>query len=138
VLPGMQKRNSGRIIFISSVGGGINVYPGFSLADGMSKAAVTFLGRQLAAELIHSKIRVFTICPGATDTPMFGSSTLDHLDEDERKKLISALPGGRLVRPQEIAQIALFLSGDSSDALHGAVLDASLGLGVNPGALNKK
>ena len=137
ILEGMQKRSSGRIIFISSVGGGINVYPGFSLADGMSKAAVAFLGRQLAAELVHSAIRVFTVCPGATNTPMFSTSTLDHLGEDDRKKVIAGLPGGRLIEPSEIAGITLFLAGKSADVLHGAVIDASLGLGVNPAELKK-
>jgi NAD(P)-dependent dehydrogenase (short-subunit alcohol dehydrogenase family) len=137
ILEGMQKRGSGRIIFISSVGGGINVYPGFSLADGMSKAAVAFLGRQLAAELVHSAIRVFTVCPGATNTPMFASSTLDHLGEDDRKKVISGLPGGRLIEPSEIAAVTLFLAGKSADILHGSVIDASLGLGVNPAELKK-
>lgn len=137
ILEGMHTRGSGRIIFISSVGGGINVYPGFSLADGMSKAAVAFLGRQLAAELVHSAIRVFTVCPGATNTPMFSSSTLDHLGDDERKKVIAGLPGGRLIEPSEIAGITLFLAGKSADVLHGAVIDASLGLGVNPAELKK-
>ncbi|TVQ15683.1 MAG: SDR family oxidoreductase [Balneolaceae bacterium] len=137
ILAGMRKRNSGRIIFISSVGGGINVYPGFSLADGMSKAAIAFLGRQLAAELVHTGIRVFTVCPGATNTPMFSSSTLDHLDDDAREKVVSGLPGGRLIEPAEIAAITLFLSGKAADVLHGAVIDASLGLGVNPAELKK-
>jgi NAD(P)-dependent dehydrogenase (short-subunit alcohol dehydrogenase family) len=137
ILEGMRKRGSGRIIFISSVGGGINVYPGFSLADGMSKAAVAFLGRQLAAELVHSAIRVFTVCPGATNTPMFSASTLDHLGDDVRKKVIAGLPGGRLIEPAEIAVITLFLAGKSADVLHGAVIDASLGLGVNPAELKK-
>lgn len=137
VLDGMRSRNSGRILLISSVGGGINVFPGFSFADGMSKAALTFFGRQLAAELIQTGIRVFTVCPGATNTPMFASSTLDHLDESERMELISGLPGGRLIEPDEIAELALFLAGGASDILHGAVIDASLGLGVNPGVLNK-
>ncbi|MFU8860194.1 MAG: SDR family NAD(P)-dependent oxidoreductase [Cyclonatronaceae bacterium] len=137
VLDGMRSRNSGRILLISSVGGGINVFPGFSFADGMSKAALTYFGRQLAAELNQTGIRVFTVCPGATNTPMFSSSTLDHLNESERKKLITGLPGGRLIEPAEIAELAFFLAGNASDILHGAVIDASLGLGVNPGVLNK-
>lgn len=42
----------------------------------MSKAAVAFLGRQLAATLAYTGIDVFTVRPGATDTPMFQASTL--------------------------------------------------------------
>ena len=42
-----------KLINISSVGGGIAAFPGFRLSDGMSKSAVAFLTRQLAAEAVH-------------------------------------------------------------------------------------
>jgi len=60
----------GKIINISSVGGGIACFPGFNIADGMSKASIAFMTRQLAAELIHTDVEVFAICPGVTDTDM--------------------------------------------------------------------
>ena len=131
------KKQGGTIINISSVGGGINQFPGFNVADGMSKAAVSYLTRHLAAELSHDPVHVFAICPGATETPMFGASTLDHLSPEKREELLSKLPGGRLISPDEIASIALFLCTDSAQVLRGTVLDASLGLGVNPGLLQK-
>lgn len=135
--PEMVKRGNGKIILISSVGGGITQIPGFTHADGMSKAAIAFLGRILAADLVNTGVDVFTICPGATDTPMFNASTLNHLSEVEKKSLISALPKGRMIEPSEIADLGFFLASDSARLLHGAVLDASLGLGVNPGLLQK-
>lgn len=131
------KKKGGKIINISSVGGGITQFPGFSPSDGMSKAALAFLTRQLAAELSHSRVDVFAICPGATETPMFGASTLNKLSENERKALTEKLPGGRLICPVEIARIALFLCREEARVLRGTVLDASLGLGVNPGLLQK-
>ena len=136
LLPSMKK-NGGKIINIASVGGGITQFPGFHLADGMSKAAMVFMTRQLAAEMAHEPVDVFAICPGATETPMFGKSTLDHLDIDQKKELIQKLPLNRLINPKEIAEIALFLSSDKGKVLRGSVLDASLGLGVNPGLLQK-
>ena len=135
--PKMVERGSGKIILISSVGGGITQFPGFNYADGMSKAAVAFLGRTLGADLAQSGVEVFTICPGATDTPMFRASTLNDLGENERLGVIKSLPKSRLIEPREIAELGLFLATDAGKVLHGAVLDASMGLGVNPGLLQK-
>jgi len=137
LLPHFKERDFGTIIFLSSVGGGITQVPGFRYADGMSKAAIAFLGRILAADLAQSGINVFTICPGATSTPMFEASTLTGLDPSSREKLIAALPKGRMIEAEEIAALAHFLTTDAAKPLHGAVLDASMGLGVNPGLLQK-
>lgn len=135
LLPSMENRGFGKIIFVSSVGGGVTQFPTFHLADGMSKAALAYLGRHLQARLSSAPVDVFTICPGATETPMFEASTLSRLDEAARKKLVESLPGGRLIDPSEIASLAVFLCTDQARVLRGAVLDASLGLGVHPGAL---
>lgn len=137
LMPHFKRRDTGTVIFLSSVGGGITQVPGFRYADGMSKAAIAFLGRILAADLTQSGISVFTICPGATSTPMFEASTLAGLDESSRKKLIAALPKGRMIEADEIAALAHFLTTDVAKPLHGAVLDASMGLGVNPGLLQR-
>jgi NAD(P)-dependent dehydrogenase (short-subunit alcohol dehydrogenase family) len=138
LLPGMKEHAYGKIIFLSSVGGGITQFPDFRLSDGMSKAAIAHLGRQLAKELSFQPIDVFTVCPGATDTPMFQASTLNQLTEDQKIALIQQLPGKRLITPSDIADLCFFLCQDSSSILRGAVLDASLGLGVHPGALTGK
>ncbi|PRX98538.1 NAD(P)-dependent dehydrogenase (short-subunit alcohol dehydrogenase family) [Allonocardiopsis opalescens] len=135
LLPAMRERGRGTIINIASVGGGVAAFPGFHLADGMSKAALAYLTRQLAAELAHEGVDVFAICPGAVDTPMLAASTLDALDAAERAELVGRLPKGRLIEPEEIAELVWWLAGDAARVLHGAVLDASLGLGVHPGLL---
>jgi NAD(P)-dependent dehydrogenase (short-subunit alcohol dehydrogenase family) len=137
ILPGM-KTHGGRIINISSVGGGITQFPNFTTADGMSKSALAFMSRQLSAELTQDPVDVFAVCPGAVETPMFNASTLDHLDEEQRHGVIKNLPGGRLIEPAEIAKIARFLCTPEASVLRGAVLDASLGLGSNPGQLQAK
>ena len=137
LLPKMLERGSGKIILLSSVGGGVTQFPGFNYADGMSKAAIAFLGRTLGADLAQTGVDVFTICPGATNTPMFQASTLNHLSDEEQKKVIASLPKFRLIDPREIAELGYFLTTDAGKLLHGAVLDASMGLGVNPGLLLK-
>lgn len=136
LLPRMLARGRGRIVFVGSVGGSVTHFPGFRAADGMSKAALTFYARQLAAELAHQPIDVFLVSPGATDTPMLQRSTLDHLGPRARRAFVERLPRGRLIAPAEIAALILALCGDGLRALHGAVLDASLGLGVSPGLLD--
>ncbi len=133
LLPAMEERGFGKIILISSVGGGIAQFSGFHLGDGMSKAALAYLGKHLQARYARDPIDVFTVCPGATETPMFEASTLGKLDPAARRKLIDSLPGRRLIDPSEIAKIVVWLCTAEARVLRGAVLDASLGLGVNPG-----
>jgi NAD(P)-dependent dehydrogenase (short-subunit alcohol dehydrogenase family) len=127
-----------KIINLSSVGGGIQTFPGFRLSDGMSKAAVAFMTRQLAAELTDTRADVFAICPGATNTPMFQASTLNAMTQSERAAFTQALPKGRLIEPAEIANIIVFLASEYSTPLHGAVIDASMGLGVRPGLITER
>jgi NAD(P)-dependent dehydrogenase (short-subunit alcohol dehydrogenase family) len=126
-----------KIINLSSVGGGIQVFPGFRLSDGMSKAAVAFMTRQLAAELTGSLVDVFAICPGATNTAMFQASTLNTMAAEQRQEFIRSMPKGRLIEPYEIANLVVFLASEYSTLLHGAVIDASMGLGVRPGIITE-
>jgi NAD(P)-dependent dehydrogenase (short-subunit alcohol dehydrogenase family) len=135
LLPAMVERGRGKIINVASVGGGITQFPGFHPADGMSKAALAYLTRHLAADLAYSPVDVFALCPGAVETGMFEASTLGKLLPRERAALTARLPRGRLIRPEEIAELVWWLAGEHSAALHGAVIDASMGLGVNPALL---
>lgn len=123
-----------KLINISSVGG-LQVFPSMRLADNMSKAAIVYMTRQLAAELVHEPIDVFGVCPGATDTEMFRSSTLKGMNEKEERRFCSRLPKGRLIRPEEVAEVVVFLASGYSTVMHGSVLDLSMGLGVHPGLL---
>ena len=126
-----------KLINFSSVGGGFQAFPHFRLSDGMSKAAVSFLTKQLAAEHVHTNIDVFAIAPGATNTGMFQASTLNGMTDIERKDFIAQLPKGRLIEPEEIANLVLFLAAVESTYLHGAVIDASMGLGSRPGLISE-
>lgn len=127
-----------KLVNIASVGGGVAAFPGFRLSDGMSKAAVGHLTRQLAAEQVTGGVDVFALCPGATNTAMFQQSTLNPMSTDERAAFVAALPKGRLIEPAEIAEVIAFLCGPHSTVLHGAVIDASMGLGVRPGIMTER
>jgi len=129
----LKRNTSSKLIFVSSVGGGVAAFPYFSLSDGMSKAAVSFLGRQLSAENTHTLIDVFVICPGATETPMFTASTLVHLSPEQRKAFDANQAKKRLIQPEEISYWLEQLLQKESTVLHGCNIDASMGLGVRPG-----
>ena len=135
ILPGMLERGGGKIVNVASVGGGVTQFPEFRIADGMSKAALTYLTRQLAAELVHAPVDVFAVCPGAVDTTMFQASMLAGLSPVGRAAFEATLPMGRLIEPGEISDVVWWLAGGESTVMHGAVIDASMGLGVHPGLL---
>lgn len=122
-----------KIINLSSVGGGTTQIPGFLLSDGMSKSAIAFLTRALAAEHVHDVIDVFGISPGAINTRMLQASTLDKMTDAARRAYVAHLPKRRLIEPAEIAALILFLASAYAAPLHGSVIDASMGLGVRPG-----
>lgn len=128
-----KKETKSKLIFVSSVGGGLAAFPKFTPSDGMSKAAVAFLAKQLAAENTHTLIDVFCICPGATETPMFYSSTLKDMTPEARASFDLAQPKKRLIQPEEIAFWMGQLLRDESTVMHGACIDATMGLAVRPG-----
>jgi NAD(P)-dependent dehydrogenase (short-subunit alcohol dehydrogenase family) len=133
ILPGLRERGYGKVVNVASVGGGIAPFPFFDPADGMSKAALVHLTRQLAVELAYEPVDVFAVCPGAVDTPMLAASVLDRLDGAARAAFLSELPKRRLIEAAEVAAVVHWLCSADAAILHGAVLDASLGLGLAPG-----
>lgn len=133
LVPGMRARGYGKVVNVASVGGGVATFPEFDPADGMSKAALVQMSRQLAVELAHAPVDVFAICPGAVETDMLGASVLQRLGPAARAAFEARLPKRRLIRPEEIARAVRWLCTDDAVVLHGAVLDASFGLGLAPG-----
>jgi NAD(P)-dependent dehydrogenase (short-subunit alcohol dehydrogenase family) len=125
-------RSYSTIIFMGSVGGGYGVFPEYRASDLMSKAAVTYLSKHLAAENVHSNIDIFCLSPGATNTEMFRKSTLEAVVDPTT--FTSQMPKKRLIHPEELADSVFTLSTEKwARIFHGGVLDASLGLAVRPG-----
>lgn len=85
-----------------------------------SKSAIEGMTRAMAVELAHSGIRVNCIAPGFIKTNM-SSLALDK-DPERKKKVLSRTPLGRLGKPDEVADAALFLVSDSSSYITGVVL----------------
>jgi 3alpha(or 20beta)-hydroxysteroid dehydrogenase len=109
VVPAMKARGGGSVVNFSSVQG-IEGREGFS-AYAASKFAVRGLGKTLAIELGPDAIRVNTIFPGPTRTKMTERSGWS---DDQYNEAYRGYPLGRMARPEEIAQMALFLASEAS------------------------
>ncbi|WAL96125.1 SDR family NAD(P)-dependent oxidoreductase [Streptomyces sp. Je 1-369] len=104
-----------------------------------TKHAVLGLTRVAALELAGRNIRVNAVCPGAVDTPMTNPARLDPgADPEAAKEAVAELyktlvPLGRIGQPQEVAALALFLTGDDSAYITGQpfVIDGGWLAGVS-------
>ncbi|MBW7456604.1 SDR family oxidoreductase, partial [Paenibacillus sepulcri] len=83
-----------------------------------SKGAVRSMVRVLATELSPHGIRVNTIVPGATRTPIWGQSTPEGMSNLENG-LSPSIPLNRLADPDEVAKAVLFLASDDSSYIQG-------------------
>jgi NAD(P)-dependent dehydrogenase (short-subunit alcohol dehydrogenase family) len=98
-------------------------------AYGASKAAVRSFARTWTAELKDRGIRVNTLSPGATDTPIIDGQFKSKEQADAAKAAFAAAtPMGRLGRPEELAAAALFLASDDSSFVTGIDLQVDGGL----------
>ncbi len=111
--PLLDKANGGSIVNLSSISGMIGTVGG--AAYNSSKYAVRGLTRVAALEYAKDNIRVNSIHPGTIDTPI-----LAVLDDEYRKAVDASIPMGRVGKPKEIANLALFLASDESTYCTGA------------------
>ena len=82
-----------------------------------AKGGVRMLMRTIAVELAPHGITVNNIAPGAIETPIN-----ENLEEnpDQLEKLLSEIPLGRMGRPEEVAEMALYLASDASAYVTGS------------------
>lgn len=100
--------------------------PGMSLYAA-SKAAVRNLARSWILDLAGRDIRVNVLSPGPTDTPGLAGLAAAGQEQALLASLAAVVPLGRIGRPDEIAQAALFLASDASSFVNGAELFADGG-----------
>ena len=124
-LDALKKAGNGVILSTASVAA-TNPRPG-SLAYASSKGAAITMTKVLANELGKYNIRVNAILPGPTETPML-PKFMSKYDESVINIITSSLPLGRLVKPVDIANAALFLASDEAAAITAVILEVDAGL----------
>ncbi|MFE9697846.1 SDR family oxidoreductase [Streptomyces sp. NPDC006270] len=113
----------GAIVNVSSLGA--STTPANYLPVGVSKAALESLTRYLAAELAQDGIRVNAASCGLIDNPV-GRLFPDF--DDVRANTVAATPLSRLGRPEDLAEVVLFLSSERSGWVTGQTVLADGGL----------
>lgn len=128
-IPAMLQRGGGSIISTASVEGFFGEMMAAPYCT--AKAGVINLTRTAAIEYGRRNIRVNCICPGVVDTPMF--DLLQTVSPHTREQVAAQHALGRILRPEEIANVALFLASEQSSGITGAaiVVDGGLTAGLN-------
>ena len=125
-VPEMRKTGGGAILFTASTSGIVG--SAFSPTYSASKGGVVLMTKSLALKLAPDNIRVNCICPTLADTPMGPEFLRAKPDEDRAttedtmKRFLAGVPMGRMVKPEEIANAALFLASDEASFITGICL----------------
>jgi NAD(P)-dependent dehydrogenase (short-subunit alcohol dehydrogenase family) len=119
----MTAQKSGSIINISSTLG----HQGAAYASvySASKHAVEGLTRSAALEAASSGVRVNAVAPGPTDTGMLDRFTGT---PENKTRLVSRVPLGRLGKPEEIANTILFMASDAASFITGEIFSVNGGI----------
>ncbi|MBR0716100.1 SDR family NAD(P)-dependent oxidoreductase [Bradyrhizobium liaoningense] len=127
LMPHMRARNAGSIACMSSVsaqrGGGILGGAHYSAA----KAGVLGLAKAMARELGPNNIRVNCVTPGLIVTDI----NIGKIAPEKEKEILAGIPLARLGRPQDVANIFLFLASELSAYTTGAVIDVNGGMHIH-------
>ena len=124
-IPHLLERGAGSVInvasFVALVGAATS-----QISYTASKGAVLSLSRELAVQFARQGIRVNALCPGPVETPLLLRIFGDDPAAYERRRI--HLPMGRLAKPREIVNAALFLASEESSYVNGATFLVDGGL----------
>jgi NAD(P)-dependent dehydrogenase (short-subunit alcohol dehydrogenase family) len=128
--PLLKDAGGGVIVNAASIGGLVG-YP-MGAAYGPSKAGIVQLTRVMALELAPQGTRVVAYAPGNTETPMVEKYYSDpSLSEEERRMVQQQLLGThlipRLARPEEVADLVVFLASDEASMITGTCITIDAG-----------
>jgi NAD(P)-dependent dehydrogenase (short-subunit alcohol dehydrogenase family) len=124
-IPYLQRRGGGSVInvasFVAIVGAATS-----QISYTASKGAVLSMTRELAVQFARENVRVNALCPGPVETPLLLSIFGDDPAALERRR--THWPTGRLAKPREIVNGALFLASDESSYVTGSTFLVDGGL----------
>jgi NAD(P)-dependent dehydrogenase (short-subunit alcohol dehydrogenase family) len=124
-IPYLQQRGGGSVInvasFVALVGAATS-----QISYTASKGAVLSMSRELAVQFAREGIRVNALCPGPVETPLLLNIFGDDPAALERRRV--HWPTGRLAKPREVVNGALFLASDESSYVNGATFLVDGGL----------
>jgi NAD(P)-dependent dehydrogenase (short-subunit alcohol dehydrogenase family) len=124
-IPHLQARGGGSVInvasFVALVGAATS-----QISYTASKGAVLSMTRELAVQFARENIRVNALCPGPVETPLLLSIYGDDPSALERRRI--HWPTGRLAKPREVVNGALFLASDESSYVNGSTFLVDGGL----------
>ena len=131
VVPGMFARRRGRVINIASIAGRTGF--AYTAAYCAAKHGVLGLTRAVALEAASRGVTINAICPGWVDTDMTLGSIARIVEKtgrsaaDAREALERMSPQNRLITPEEVAALALFLASPDAHGINGQALSVDGG-----------
>lgn len=126
----VKQGGGGRIINISSVHEDLPMPTNAPYCA--AKGGLRMLARTIAVELAPHQITVNNIGPGAVDTPM-DAPLKEH--PELMKQLLSEIPLGRMCRPEEVGELAVYLASDAAAYITGATFFIDGGMLRQSGSL---
>src|ERR1700761_3286345 len=124
-IPYLQRRGGGSVInvasFVAILGAATS-----QISYTASKGAVLSMTRELAVPFARENVRVNALCPGPVETPLLLSIYGDDPAALERRRI--HWPTGRLAKPREVVNGALFLASDESSYVNGSTFLVDGGL----------
>ena len=127
VVPAMRERGFGRIV---NIGSRASLGRSNHTVYGAVKAGLVSMTRSWAQELAAAGITANCVAPGPVDTPLFWA--LNSPDSPDTRRILAAIPAGRLACPEDVAQAVAFFFDRRSAYITAQVLYVCGGLTAGP------
>lgn len=103
-----------------------------SVAYATSKGGLIMLTKAMAQDHARDGVRINAVCPGCVDTPMLAAAAEEAGEDVDRylERMAEQSPNGRISSPEDVAAVVLFLAGDASAQITGAVIPIDGGAGA--------